>query len=148
MAYLDDVIKWKHFPRYWPFVLGIHRPPVNSPHKSQWRGALMFSLICAWIYGWVNNRKAGDLRGHRAHDDVTVMFVLTMYRWLHWRLEGKKTKFQSNINQDVKKNYWNHLVWIHVNLGECTIYVLSDTHTQNSLVRSYLGGMYTHCLKQ
>ena len=43
----DDVIKWKDFPRYWPFVRGIHRSPVNSPHKGQWRGALMFSLICA-----------------------------------------------------------------------------------------------------
>ena len=43
----DDVIKWKHFPRCWPFVGGIHRSPVNSPHKGQWRGALMFSLICA-----------------------------------------------------------------------------------------------------
>ena len=53
----DDVIKWKHFPRYWPFVRGIHRSTVNSPHKGQWRGALMFSLICAWINGWVNNRK-------------------------------------------------------------------------------------------
>ena len=42
----DDVIKWKHFPRYWPFLRGIHRWPVNSPHKGQWRGALMFSLIC------------------------------------------------------------------------------------------------------
>ena len=39
----DDVIKWKHFPRYWPFVLGIHRPPVISPQKGQWRGVLMFS---------------------------------------------------------------------------------------------------------
>ena len=37
----DDVIKWKHFPRYWPFVRGIHRSPVNSPHKGQWCGALM-----------------------------------------------------------------------------------------------------------
>ena len=43
----DDVIKWKHFPRYWPFVRGIHRSSVNSPHKGQWPGALMFSLICA-----------------------------------------------------------------------------------------------------
>ena len=41
----DDVIKWKHFPSYWPFVRGIHRSPLNSPHKGQWRGALMFSLI-------------------------------------------------------------------------------------------------------
>ena len=40
----DAVIKWKHFPRNWPFVRGIHRSPVNSPHKGQWRGALMFFL--------------------------------------------------------------------------------------------------------
>ena len=70
----DDVIKWKHFPRYWPFVREIHRFPVNSPHKDQWRGALMFSLICVWINGWVNNRVAGDLRCHRAHYDVIVMW--------------------------------------------------------------------------
>ena len=70
----DDVIKWKHFPRHWPFVRGIHRSPVNSPHKGQWRGALMFSLICAWIHGWVNNRDAGDLRRHRVHYEVIVMY--------------------------------------------------------------------------
>ena len=69
----DDVIKWKQFPRYWPFVRGIHRSPVNSPHKGQWRGSLMFSLICAQINGWVNNREAGDLRRHPAHCDVIVM---------------------------------------------------------------------------
>ena len=71
----DDVIKWKHFPRYWPFVRGIHRSPVNSPHKGQWHGTLMFSLICAWINGWANNREAGDLRRHRAHYDVIVMYI-------------------------------------------------------------------------
>ena len=63
----DDVIKWKHFPRYWLFVWGIHRSTVNFPHKGQWRGALIFSLICAWINAWVNNREAGDMRRHRAH---------------------------------------------------------------------------------
>ena len=73
IALHDDVIKWRHFPRYWSFVRGIHRCPVKSPHKGQWRGALSFSLICAWINGWVNNRKAGDLRRHRAHYDVSVM---------------------------------------------------------------------------
>ena len=31
----DDVIKWKHFPRYLPFVRGIHRSPVNSPHTPE-----------------------------------------------------------------------------------------------------------------
>ena len=68
----DDVINWKHFPRFWPLVRGIHRSPVNSSHKDQWREALMFSLICAWINGWVNNGEAGDLRRHRAHYDVIV----------------------------------------------------------------------------
>ena len=47
--------------------------PVNSPHKGQWHGALIFSLICAWINDWVNNREAGDLRRHRGHYDVIVM---------------------------------------------------------------------------
>ena len=73
VIYHDDVIKWKHFPRNWPFVRGIHRSPVNSPHKGQWRRALMFSLISVWINGWVNNREAGDLRCYRPHYDVTVM---------------------------------------------------------------------------
>ena len=69
----DDVIKWKHFLRYWPFVRGIHMSPVNSPHKGLWRGAFMVFFICAWINSWVNNRDAGDLRRHRAHYDVTVI---------------------------------------------------------------------------
>ena len=71
----DNVIIWKHFPRYWPFVRGIPRPPVNSPLKGQWRGALMFTLICARINGWVNNREAGDLRRHRSHCGVSVLRV-------------------------------------------------------------------------
>ena len=73
LCYHDDVIKWKHFPRYWPVVCGIHRSPVNSPHKGQWCRALMFSLIYVRINGWVNNREAGDLRRYRTDYDVIVM---------------------------------------------------------------------------
>ena len=68
----DDVIKWKYFPRHWPFVQGIHQSPVNSPHKGQWRGALMFSVICAWTSSLTNNGDAADLRHHRIHDDAIV----------------------------------------------------------------------------
>ena len=85
----DDVIKWKHFPRYWPFVRGIHRSPVNFPHKGQWRGALMFTLICARINGWVNTREAGDLRRYRPHYDVIVMLKVVVgwfYLYRHSRL--------------------------------------------------------------
>ena len=57
---------------------GIRRLPVNSPYKDQWRGALMVSLICAWINGWVSNREADDLKRNYAHYDVTAMYNVTV----------------------------------------------------------------------
>ena len=63
----DNIIKWNHFPRYWPFVWGIQQFPAKFLHKDQWRRALMFSLICPGINDWANNREAGDLRRHRPH---------------------------------------------------------------------------------
>ena len=75
-SFHHDVVKWKHFPLYWPFVRGIHRSQVNSPHKGQWCWALTFSLIFAWSNGWVNNTEDGDLRRHHAHDDVIVMSMV------------------------------------------------------------------------
>ena len=83
----DDVIRWKHFPRNWLFVRGIHRSPVNSPHKGQWPRALMFSLICVWINDRVNNREAGDLRRYCAHYDVIVM-IDKGWMSLWWPLLG------------------------------------------------------------
>ena len=72
----DDVIKWKHFSALPTICAGnSHMSPVNSPHKGQWRGALVLSLICAWINGWVNNGEAGDLRRHWGHYDVTLIVV-------------------------------------------------------------------------
>ena len=57
--------------------------PGEFPHKGQWRGALMFSLICAWINGWVNNKEAGDLRRYRAHYEVAVMIsMIIIVKWL------------------------------------------------------------------
>ena len=69
----DVVVKWKHFPHYWPFVRGIHQSLVNSPHKGQWQGTLMFFFIYYWTKSWVNNRYADDLRHHHTHYDFTVM---------------------------------------------------------------------------
>ena len=60
-----------------------HRSPTSSPRKGQWRGALMFSSICTWMNGWVNNRDAGDLRRYHTHHDVRVMqntyYVILIY---------------------------------------------------------------------
>ena len=62
---------WRHRMETFSALLAICAG--NSPHKGQWRWALMFSLICAWINDWINNREAGDLKRHRAHYDVIVM---------------------------------------------------------------------------
>ena len=83
-----DVIKWKHFPRNWPSVRGIHRSSVNSPHEGQWRGALMFSLICGSINAWVNNRETGDLRRHHAHYDVIEMHYHSGGRFVSYAWNG------------------------------------------------------------
>ena len=84
--FYDDIIKWKYFPRHWPFVRGIHRSPVNSPHKDQWCGALTFSLVWAWTNGCVNNWDTGDLRHHRPHYDVTVMLHIYHKMWI-WLID-------------------------------------------------------------
>ena len=83
----DDVLKWKHFPRYWPFVRGIHRSPMTSPHKGQWRGALSFSLN-----GWTNNREAGDLKRHPTHYDATIMILFEILR-PKFKSHGKNLKY-------------------------------------------------------
>ena len=73
---------WRHqmetFSTLLALLRGIHRSPVDSPHKSQWRGALMVSLVCAWTNYWANNRHASDLRRHCTHYDVTVLKTTTL----------------------------------------------------------------------
>ena len=120
----DDVIKWKHFPRNWPFVREIHRSPVNFPHKGQWRGALMFSLIYAWINDWVNNREAGDLRRQHGHYDVIVMcnLLLTCPIWweditcVYWYI---CRKLACNLSQIASSRTFNQGGSNHFHYMEC-----------------------------
>ena len=103
----DDVIKWKHFPRNWPFVRGIHRSPVNSPHKGQWRGALMFLWSTPWINGWVNHREAGDLRHHRAYHNVILMYYES------GRTKTTSTEYESRdylVQQIIMRNWKQHIL--------------------------------------
>ena len=79
----DDVTKWKPLSRYWPFVREIHRSPVNSPHKGQWRGALALSLICAWINCWANHSCGWWMRRHCSHHDATAMSNGENIWWRH-----------------------------------------------------------------
>ena len=78
--------KIETFSRYWPFVRGIHRSLLDSPHKGQRRGALMFSLTCAWTNHWVNIRDAGDLKRYRAHYDITLTGFIFLTAVLSWHV--------------------------------------------------------------
>ena len=106
-----DDVKWKQFQRYWTFVSGFHRSPVDFPHKGQWRRALMFSLICAWTNGWAYNRDAGDLRRHRAHYGATVMN----------EAERGHSGFRSSVvylwTQSRNRSHVCHSSWIAIKFG-------------------------------
>ena len=63
---------------------GVHRSPVNSPNKGQWRGALMFPLI---LNKWLSKQfQAGDLRRHRAHHDVIFVYQVCSHAVVFWEM--------------------------------------------------------------
>ena len=88
-------------------VLCAGNSPVNSPHKGQWGGALVFSLTCPWTNGYVNNRDAGDLRCYRAHYEVTVMNKITI-------ATTASVKCQSLLQNCLKLNFqtFHFEIWI------------------------------------
>ena len=88
--------------------------------KQQWRGALMFSLICAWINVWVNNHEAGDLKRHGAHYDVIAMiwwccdtYVPTYWTWpSSWLNPDTHTYREQTVEQTMD----TPVVWVAIAL--------------------------------
>ena len=107
----DDVIKWKHFRRYWPFVRGIHRSPVNSQNKDQWRGAVMFSLIFALnkrlskqSWGWWFETPSRSLWRH-CNDSFYIDVWYEGPRSLAFILHGYSFLFHFSLNELHMMNY-------------------------------------------
>ena len=100
---------WRH--QMEPFsallVLCEENPPVDSPNKGQWRGALMFSLICAWTKRSANNRDAGDLRRHRHHYDVTVMKTVN-----DDDCYGTRASVSTALDDTNKRNFQSSRSWM------------------------------------
>ena len=98
----DDIFKWKHFPRCWPFVRGMNRLPVDFPHIGQWRGALM-----TFFYLRLIKRLSKQSRRHRAHCDVTVMpgfsRVVTTHRGCTYASVNLFMKFVRVRHQDITR---------------------------------------------
>ena len=77
----------------------------HSPHKGQWRRALMPSLICAWSNGWANNRNSGDSRRHRAHYCNGRMCFQIMS--LHYSPESNIYLWDYSMNQSISDMFSN-----------------------------------------
>ena len=111
------------------FVRGIHRSsvnhrsPVNFPHKGQWRGALMFSLICVWTNSWANNGDAGDLRRHCARYDVIVIAKQSATTMLTLRWLKNITTARDHIRQYtyciITLTHWGRVT--HIGVSKLTI---------------------------
>ena len=114
----EGVIKWTHFLRYWTFVRGVHRSPVNFHHKGQWEGALMFSLICAQTNGWVNN--------------LSIWHVIYLKTIKHWHMCGRETAHIIQRISDLPKamfDAWNNPSNTTQNIHYCFCYMaLSQNH--------------------
>ena len=94
-----DVIKWKPL---WPFVQGIHRSPVSSPHKGQWRGALMCYLIHAWMNGWVKRWITPVLIDPLIRLHISYLFNICML----WLFVDKSVIFTAGV---IKSLYSSNL---------------------------------------
>ena len=97
------------FPRFRPFV----GSTVNSPHKGQSHGALMFSLICVCTNGWANHRDAGDFRRHCAHYDVTVMEEFVLFDSLHQWTQERQLGIQWNDLRPFVQSLWQNQLLLY-----------------------------------
>ena len=110
-----------------PFVHYIDIPG-ESPHKGQWRGALMFSLICARINGWVNNRENGSLRRHRTHYDVIVMMCLLVV--LCWLTQIITDEIETVVGKQIWQTSdflafvnWRNIICRYMQIGDISKWV-------------------------
>ena len=106
---------------------GIHRSPVDSSHKGQWRGALMFPLICTRTNGWANNRDARELKHHRTHYDVAVMVWGQQPR--HWCYRG---------NGVLSLNVFMYVLWCSYKLSTAMVAISYLDQNKINAVNSWL----------
>ena len=68
----DNVMIWKHFPHYWPFVSKIHQSPVFSRHKGP-----LIRILDAFFVLSLDKLVKKTVEWVMNLDDTTLM-------WRHW----------------------------------------------------------------
>ena len=108
----DDVIKWKHFPRYWPFVRGIHQPaefPTQRPVTRSFD--VFFDLRLnkplskqSWVW-WFETLPAPLWRHSNAWDGTGVIHVQIGTPCGYWEDAGEYMCLEAM--RPVKMPVWN-----------------------------------------
>ena len=107
------------------------------PTKKHWRGALMFSLISAWINSRLSNREAGDFRRHRANYDVTVMAIL-LYKRQYCIMRFVSRQIRQLQFVDFTIFLFRQLdIWISINVVNLELVYSKCIHTYRTQI-SYL----------
>ena len=73
----------------------------------------MFSVTCAWINGWLNNREAGELSRNRAHYDVSIMYwyIVEVFRAAKFIDATRPCLFDTNIWPSTITEPLSHTHW-------------------------------------
>ena len=116
----DDDLKWKYFPRYWSFEQGIHRSPVNSPHKGQRRRALMFSFICAWINVWFET-PSNSLWRHRNGNTIPQICKQNNFLLPHC------------VQMHIFNRFGLTCIWLRLSIIECLPYFAKKPFSYTAL---------------
>ena len=101
MWYLGPNSWWRHQMETISVLLALcaGNSPVSGESPSQTPVTVVFSLICAWTNGWVNNRNAGDLRrGICCTNSITI------------------NKINSMCTHDVRTVMWIYMCIYHLSI--------------------------------
>ena len=136
----DDVIKWKHFPGFWPFVKGIHCSMMHPYPQKDNDARLWCFFCCEPVEIPVIRNAMVVMRRHRnileifliqrhsvatANDNSVLMHLIIWYNIFakalfrqrdFWRLNPKSVKLEY-IKQHFLNglthliSFWNHVCW-------------------------------------
>ena len=127
----DDIIKWKLFRVTGPLCgefTGHQWIPLTRASDAE-----LWCFLCAWIHGWVNNHRAGDLRRHCADYDVTVMYLMPVntdpahIRSSHWSsLYTCRWLGTLTVPDHLPAKYWLYII-MYVIMGAIASQITSLT---------------------
>ena len=133
----DDVIRWKHFPRYWPFVRWIHRSLEFPAQRPVMRSFYVFFDLCPnkqlstrWWGWWCETPPSPLLRhcnGSTTWDRAYIYMKMSLLQHGHVVTNGFVFPLFRQMLQNTEKSTLN--LWIVVNRKKCKRFLIGKPIT-------------------